>query len=193
MVDVCEICGAQSDVRMLALEVQAFRVCADCEAEVSKFVYELRQRKNPAKMVRMFEAAAYLGISVRTLHRYVNRGDITVHYAKGKTRDVAVFDYNDMLRLKQALGTTKVNSRQQIKPRTKLIIPNALRWAVWERDGYKCLACGSGYYLTVDHVLPESTGGETSLANCQTLCYRCNTKKGSKHIDYRQSDLNQVK
>lgn len=59
-------------------------------------------------------------------------------------------------------------------------IPKKLRDQVFERDGYKCLKCGSVRLLQADHVFPESKGGETSFENLQTLCKRCNLKKGSK-------------
>ncbi|BAY66913.1 hypothetical protein NIES22_70570 (plasmid) [Calothrix brevissima NIES-22] len=38
------------------------------------------------------EAADYLGVSVRTLERYVQPGKISVKYEKGKTRPTANFD-----------------------------------------------------------------------------------------------------
>lgn len=63
-------------------------------------------------------------------------------------------------------------------PRTKAVIPNALRKAVFERDGYRCKHCNSHIDLCADHIHPESKGGETVLENLQTLCRSCNSKKG---------------
>lgn len=60
----------------------------------------------------------------------------------------------------------------------KLRIPAALRWAVWERDNFTCQRCGSRRSLAVDHVKPESKGGELVLDNLQTLCRSCNSSKG---------------
>ena len=34
--------------------------------------------------------------------------------------------------------------------------------------------------LEVDHIVPISKGGITSVENLQTLCWRCNRSKGSK-------------
>lgn len=59
-------------------------------------------------------------------------------------------------------------------------IPKKLRDAVFERDGQKCLRCGSTRQLQADHIFPESKGGETTFENLQTLCKTCNLKKGSK-------------
>ena len=41
--------------------------------------------------------------------------------------------------------------------------------------------------LHVDHIVPFSKGGKTTWANCQTLCKRCNLRKGNR--DGAQLDL----
>lgn len=62
--------------------------------------------------------------------------------------------------------------------RAKAVIGQALRTQVFERDAYRCRHCGGFKDLTADHVEPESKGGQTTLANLQTLCRSCNSKKG---------------
>lgn len=55
-----------------------------------------------------------------------------------------------------------------------------------EKYGNKCLCCGaSGIKLTQDHVLPLVLFGKHSIENIQPLCQSCNSKKGTKVIDYR--------
>lgn len=66
-----------------------------------------------------------------------------------------------------------------LSPR-KEAIPPELRWQVWERDKFTCLHCGSHQDLTVDYIFPESLGGPLDLDNLQTLCGRCNSRKGTK-------------
>lgn len=61
---------------------------------------------------------------------------------------------------------------------TKAKIPAAIRRAVFERDEYRCVTCRSHIDLTLDHIYPESLGGETSEANLQTMCRTCNLRKG---------------
>lgn len=54
-----------------------------------------------------------------------------------------------------------------------------------QRDRLTCPACGAspakenGVELHVDHFVPWSRGGETTLENLQTLCSRCNLGKGA--------------
>ncbi|MBR2352886.1 MAG: HNH endonuclease, partial [Clostridia bacterium] len=37
-----------------------------------------------------------------------------------------------------------------------------------------------GVKLEVDHIIPVSKGGKSTLDNLQTLCERCNRGKGTK-------------
>lgn len=62
-------------------------------------------------------------------------------------------------------------------------------WAqVLEKYGNKCLCCGRSapdVRITMDHVLPLDKGGMNTIDNVQPLCKSCNSKKHTKHIDYR--------
>ncbi len=60
-------------------------------------------------------------------------------------------------------------------------IPMAIRRAVYERDGHRCLKCGSNRRLSLDHITPVTSGGDNSVDNLQTLCLPCNLKKGSRN------------
>jgi 5-methylcytosine-specific restriction endonuclease McrA len=55
-----------------------------------------------------------------------------------------------------------------------------LRPFVYERDGHRCQHCGTGKSLSLDHVIPRSKGGPTTLENLQTLCCPCNSSKGDR-------------
>lgn len=57
-------------------------------------------------------------------------------------------------------------------------VTNKVRFAVYERDGYRCRKCGAQTRdLEIDHIYPISKGGKSNFDNLQTLCHSCNTLK----------------
>ena len=62
-------------------------------------------------------------------------------------------------------------------------VSNKLRFAIYQRDGYRCRKCGvsDGYAdLEIDHIIPISKGGKSTYDNLQTLCHKCNVEKGNR-------------
>ena len=59
-----------------------------------------------------------------------------------------------------------------------------MRWLVFKRDNWKCVACGrsakDNVILHVDHIVPRSKGGRNELSNYQTLCENCNIGKSNR-------------
>jgi hypothetical protein len=55
-----------------------------------------------------------------------------------------------------------------------------VRAEVWRLDGGRCRQCQASEYLELDHVIPWSLGGATSVGNLQLLCRRCNQAKGNR-------------
>lgn len=98
-------------------------------------------------------------------------------------------DYGD----KQLLFGTGEEKETLVLPKkikkqaTKRTIPLSLRYKVLKRDNSKCVVCGRGIddnvILHVDHKIPYSLGGATTLENLQTLCSECNLGKGNRFID----------
>ena len=66
-----------------------------------------------------------------------------------------------------------------IKPTKRKNIPKAIREAVFKRDNYRCVNCGSTKNLEVDHKVPLANGGTNEMANLQTHCRDCNRRKGA--------------
>ena len=65
-----------------------------------------------------------------------------------------------------------------IKPTKRKPIPKAVREAVFKRDNYCCVKCGSTKNLEVDHKVSLANGGTDNIDNLQTLCRDCNRRKG---------------
>lgn len=77
-----------------------------------------------------------------------------------------------------ALQLASVAAEQRVR-----VMP-AIRWQVFQRDNWKCVACGRSsqdeIILQVDHILPRSRGGKDTLDNFQTLCNMCNLGKSNR-------------
>jgi 5-methylcytosine-specific restriction endonuclease McrA len=66
------------------------------------------------------------------------------------------------------------------------------RRALFARDGWRCVYCGAGGRLTLDHVVPRSRGGESSWENVVTSCASCNHTKGDRLLEETQMTLSTV-
>jgi len=70
----------------------------------------------------------------------------------------------------------------------RALMTASLREKIKNRDNHTCQMCGlstvheKNLLLEIDHKVPLSRGGTTTEANLQTLCWRCNRKKGSKLV-----------
>lgn len=64
-----------------------------------------------------------------------------------------------------------------------------LRYAAFEKDGFKCTLCGhdvkDGVKLEVDHIVRPIDGGKNVLENLRTLCSACNI--GRWHAKQKRS------
>lgn len=83
--------------------------------------------------------------------------------------------------------TKRINST--VSHHTTRSISQRLRYKVLSRDNFKCCACGASpakdpsVELHVDHIVPWSKGGETTIDNLQTLCSKCNLGKSNLVLD----------
>jgi 5-methylcytosine-specific restriction endonuclease McrA len=63
-------------------------------------------------------------------------------------------------------------------------LPAKMRYAVMERDGFRCVVCGAsaaetpGVVLEVDHMRAWAKGGRHEMGNLRTTCRECNRGKG---------------
>ena len=56
------------------------------------------------------------------------------------------------------------------------------RGDVYRRDGASCVYCGAGADLTIDHIIPQSAGGDHDPGNLVTACRPCNSSKGARRL-----------
>lgn len=61
-------------------------------------------------------------------------------------------------------------------------IPDDVKLFVWQRDGGRCVKCGSQEKLEYDHIIPLAKGGSNTARNIQLLCENCNRSKGANLI-----------
>jgi HNH endonuclease len=73
------------------------------------------------------------------------------------------------LRMSQTLA-----SRAKRQP-----IPHDVKTWVWQRDGGRCVECGTRADLEYDHIIPLAMGGSNTERNLQLLCGPCNRRKGA--------------
>lgn len=69
-------------------------------------------------------------------------------------------------------------TEQLDKPRQRERLPQAVRIEVWQRDGGRCVECGSQADLEFDHIIPFAMGGANTARNLHLLCGDCNRPKG---------------
>ena len=68
--------------------------------------------------------------------------------------------------------------------RPKRALWEAARRACFERDGYRCVKCGSAGRLEADHIQELYRGGDVyGLSNLTTLCRSCHIERHRRPVD----------
>ena len=83
----------------------------------------------------------------------------------------------------RAAARAKARRKPTRRKRAREKIPAGLRYEVLKRDGGECVVDGRKppeWTLHIDHIVPLSKGGKTTLDNLQTLCAECNLGKGNR-------------
>jgi 5-methylcytosine-specific restriction endonuclease McrA len=118
--------------------------------------------------------------SVRRAHVLVWKGkaEVVEHHDEPLRSAAASFVRPFVIRLLQY-----VRVPQAVKRRIS-------RRALFARDGWRCVYCGSSSgRLTLDHVVPRSRGGDSVWENVVTACSPCNLKKGNRTLDEARMSL----
>ena len=79
--------------------------------------------------------------------------------------------------------------REFVKKKNLRSLPKRNRWQILHRDEFSCAYCGksslSGNSLTVDHIVPVSSGGGHQAGNLITCCGECNGAKWASPLSER--------
>lgn len=94
--------------------------------------------------------------------------------------EITVLIVDAILEAQRITGTTALKT-----PAAKRLISSRTRFAVLQRDGFRCALCGrtaenDRITLHVDHQQPVSKGGSNTEENLWTLCADCNLGKADK-------------
>jgi hypothetical protein len=123
------------------------------------------KRQVPRLSLTQNEAAEALGISVDHFERHVKQ-ELPVVCVGG----IEIFPVRGI-----------EEWQWQPRPRSsRPSIPYEDRLRVYARDSFQCRYCGSGEFLSLDHIYPWSRGGSDDETNLQTLCRSCNSRKGAR-------------
>lgn len=131
------------------------------------------------KIIRKMMYSPQTSFSIKVT---IKRTDINGNYQEGKYNTFDAGEIKELIRfINQKRGEHYLNDDiwQAIVRVERAKVSNKMRFAVFARDHERCVKCGSRRNLEVDHIYPISKGGKTEMRNLQTLCHRCNVKKGN--------------
>ena len=77
------------------------------------------------------------------------------------------------VKIKEAVARSNGAARREA-------IPVAVRREVWQRDGGRCVDCGSRERLEYDHIIAVVNGGSNTARNLELRCEKCNRTKGAR-------------
>lgn len=142
--------------------------CRQQDMEVCKFLPAFALDKEFAEIREEVEDYAWAELRQRI--------DEVVEISEAAFGDRWVMNIQELWRrVERQFPEPRAKDGYQKKP-----IPPQLRKQVLERDAYRCKQCEDWHNLHVDHIIPESKGGPTTLENLQVLCRTCNLRKGNR-------------
>ena len=92
-------------------------------------------------------------------------------------------EYDEEFVLMRSIIDVLFEKRNESKKQERSKMTLKLRFYVMKRDLFCCQLCGKTAKespLEVDHIVPISKDGETTLKNLQTTCFECNRGKGTE-------------
>lgn len=76
------------------------------------------------------------------------------------------------------------NSQKIVLRKSQRQLSQEISWAVYRRDGFKCVYCGNDHTaLTVDHLVLWEENGDSVEGNLVSACRKCNKTRGNQQVD----------
>jgi 5-methylcytosine-specific restriction endonuclease McrA len=195
---VCTLCGEKK----LALEFHKNSAvpdglsnrCKSCAIETAQQHYTANKDAHRECNRRWLAShpGAKKGYSAK--YREKHREDLRIagrKYSKENRKRLEAKLHADPKRLERALNYRKSQTRNRRALKMKAFgkFTAAEFLAICDLHGNRCLRCGGGGKMTVDHVFPLIKGGSNLASNLQPLCLSCNSWKNDKFIDYRPETM----
>lgn len=144
----------QTQFRLFKIDIQAFYEDYKSEIERRKLEYQEQKEQQQIQYEKSLIRQNFL--------------------EKGKKRQLQREVYKVLLD-KETISNQSIEKGLSREP-----IPQDIMDKVWNRDGGKCVKCGSQENLEFDHIIPFSKGGANTYRNLQILCKKCNIEKSNK-------------
>ena len=159
------------------LQVEKQEILNNIQTEIPFFVKKFSKKNLERKLgfEKIDMSTAYFP---KYIFRYVSSG------GNASTEFDVVMDLDNLNKFVSFLSE-KIKFNKSVAGQ-RALMTSKLRQHIKERDGYTCKECGVSIQdephllLEIDHIVPVSKGGLTTEDNLQTLCWRCNRKKGAK-------------
>lgn len=157
--------------------------CEDCK---KKFMYEdLFLENSEGKSKINFDetlddiSSFYDRIEAENKNPYIRKTELKLDYTGHKSNSPFTYPVTLTPLLKaEVFKSTK--TKTTIDEKRSRRISQEVKDLVWNRDGGKCVECGSNENLEFDHIIPHSKGGANTYRNIQLLCERCNRSKSDR-------------
>lgn len=109
-----------------------------------------------------------------------------------------VLSHSQRIDAQRAATRLKADQADGARPRSRRNISAAVRLAVYERDGWRCVYCDRPFepvangapedqeaavWLELDHINPYSRGGVAAAENLRAACSTCNRRRGVDDLD----------
>ena len=175
---------------------------SECKYCMSKYIIENKHRRSEYNKKYQVEHSQQIA---KYQQKYrVNHMQEKVEYDKiyyDKHRQQRLEYQKEYIKTAEGKAT---NARRHHNRRTNM--SNSLNTLTVEEfncilflQNYQCIGPnheGSRYFDEVepqkDHIVPVNKGGNFTKENIQVLCKSCNSKKGTKYIDYRTENHKEV-